>query len=118
MSTLWPPKLAGLRRELGRVPGDSADDDLLTDSLNAAIAFVLRVHAGRYNFDDSSPLLPDVPADMVLGTTYLAKRLHSRRRSPDALIDLGELGSARIPSFDPDIDFMLRIGRYRTAVYG
>jgi len=117
MATAWPPGLDELRRELRRVDGaDTTDDQLLTDAVDAAVAFVVRIHGTRYNLDGLSVGLPDPPADLRLGTVYLARRLHSRRSSPDGVINLGELGSSRIPSFDPDIDRMLRIGRYRGPV--
>jgi hypothetical protein len=48
----------------------------------------------------------------------LASRWHTRRRSPDALIEMGELGASRVPSFDPDIDRLLRIGRHALPVVG
>ncbi|MBB2500264.1 hypothetical protein H5411_14160 [Amycolatopsis echigonensis] len=54
---------------------------------------------------------------MSLGTVRLAAREFARRRSPEALIDMGELGSARIPSFDPDIERLLGIGRFRGPVF-
>jgi hypothetical protein len=117
MSKSWPPKVEALRQELGRKPEDTADDDLLKSALAAAISFVQRVHQERYNFGDA-PLLSAPDDDMHLGTLYLARRLHSRRRSPDGVIDLGELGSTRIPSFDPDIDRLLQIGRYSRMVFG
>ena len=31
---------------------------------------------------------------------------------------MGELGSARIPSFDPDIEALLGVGRYRPPMVG
>ncbi|MBN9739508.1 hypothetical protein DMP23_00040 [Amycolatopsis sp. A1MSW2902] len=55
-------------------------------------------------------------ADLALGTLRLAGRWFTRRRSPDALISMGDLGSARVPSFDPDIDQLLRVGRFARAV--
>lgn len=117
MST-WPPDLAKFRQETGRAADDTSDDELLTTVLDAAVAFVERVHAGRFAFGDEMSDLTEVPADMWLGTLRLARRLHNRRQSPDGVFDLGELGTARIPSFDPDIDRALRIGRYRSPVFG
>lgn len=114
----WPPELARLRGELGRNVNDTSDDALVQAALDSAVAFVERVHSSRYAFGELVSDLPDVPADMVLGTLYLARRLHRRRQSPDGVFDLGELGTSRIPSFDPDIDRMLRIGRYRSPVIG
>lgn len=117
MST-WPPALTDFRRELRRTVDDTADQQLEQSALDAAIAFVERIHAAKYAFGDQFSDLPEVDANMWLGTLYLARRLNSRRRSPDGVIDLGELGTTRIPSFDPDIDRMLRIGRYKSPVFG
>lgn len=55
--------------------------------------------------------------DLILGTLRLAGRWHTRRRSPDGLVSMAELGAARVPSFDPDIERLLKIGRYRGAVF-
>lgn len=55
--------------------------------------------------------------DLHLGTLRLAGRWHTRRRSPDGLVAMAELGAARVPSFDPDIERLLKIGRYARAVF-
>lgn len=110
----WPPTLTDLKADLS-IPDDN-DDVVLTQSLDAAIAFVIRTRSdidfGQYPLPGSKT--PDV--DLELGTLRLAGRWFTRRRSPEALIDAGELGSARVPSFDPDIDRLLRIGRFRRSV--
>lgn len=54
--------------------------------------------------------------DMVLGTVRLASRWYARRLTPSALIELGDLGGARVPSFDADIERMLRIGKHRKSM--
>lgn len=54
--------------------------------------------------------------DTHLGTIRLAARWYARRLTPSALIELGDLGGARVPSFDPDIERLLRIGRFRKSV--
>lgn len=118
MANSWPPVLVDLRRELGRKDADTADDDLLESVLAACVAFVERVHRGRFNFlDDDDSELPPVPGDMRLGTLYLAKRWHARRRSPDGLLNMAEFGAARIPSFDTDIERMLQVGKYARPAF-
>lgn len=94
---------------------DTRDDAALRVSLDAAVAFVEGVHKGKYNFDpkDSLNELPLPTPDLTLGTLRLARRWFVRRKSPAAVIEMQEMGSARIPSFDPDIDRLLKIGRYR-----
>lgn len=109
---MWPPQLAELKTEMGVDPDDTRDDAPLTTNLDAAVAFVQRV---RPEFDyeaDTLSELPDPTSDLRLGTLRLARRWFERRRSPGGLVDMGELGSARVPSFDPDIDRLLGIGRY------
>lgn len=61
--------------------------------------------------------LPAPTADLRLGTIRLAGRWHTRRKSPEMLITAGEFGGARIPSFDPDIERLLKIGRFRGGVF-
>lgn len=117
MALVWPPTVAEMKIDKGVPDDDTRDDDEYERMLDAAIEFVRRVHAGRYNTEDESGSELPVPgADMVLGTIRLALRWQTRKRSPDALVAMGELGQGRVPSFDPDIDRMLRIGRFAPSV--
>ncbi|WP_329069010.1 hypothetical protein [Amycolatopsis sp. NBC_01480] len=116
MTVVWPPRLADLKADMA-VP-DARDDVLLQANLDAAVSFVERV---RSDVDYGQFPVPGakVPtADLVLGTIRLAVRWFTRRRSPEALVDMAELGSARVPSFDADIDRLLRIGRHTRAIVG
>lgn len=113
----WPPTLADLKLDLKIDEGDTRDDEVLVRQLAAAVAFVQRVRPG-FNYDsDALSDLPAPTADLELGTVRLAGRWFTRRRSPDALVAMGDLGSARIPSFDPDIERLLGIGKYRGPVF-
>jgi hypothetical protein len=114
---IWPPVVDDLKEDIGREVEDVRDDVRLQTVLDAAVAFVERVHAGRYDFTGADLTLPDPPDDICLGTLRLAGRYHARRRSVDGLVDMAELGLARIPSFDPDIDQLLRIGRWSPGVF-
>lgn len=107
----WPPTLAQVKGELKIDLDDTRDDDQLTARLNAAVAFVERVVLAP-DLDACPPHIPTATADIELGTLLLASRWHARRRSPEMLITAGEFGGARIPSFDPDIERMLGIGRH------
>ncbi|PXY17351.1 hypothetical protein [Prauserella flavalba] len=100
-------------------PDDPAEDERLQRDLDAAVAFVERVHKGRFNFN-FDPLcdLPAPDADLKLGTLMLARRWDTRRRSPDGLVTMADQGSARVQSFDPDIDRLLRLGRHARPVVG
>lgn len=118
MALTWPPTLAELKIDKGIPVDDTRDDTELERQLTAAIGFVQRVHVDRYNLtDESDSELPLPDAAMVLGTIRLALRWHTRKRSPDALVAMGELGAGRVPSFDTDIDRMLRIGRFAPSVF-
>lgn len=111
----WPPNLDDLKSDM-RIT-DTRDDVRLQDQLDAARAFVRAVHGGRFNVDaDPFSPLPTPDADMALGTVRLAARWHTRGRSPDGLVQSGDLGSARVSSFDADIDRQLRIGRHALPV--
>lgn len=117
----WPPSLEELKvdqRVASSEPTYTRDDAALQVALDAAVAFVERVRAGSFDFTaDPVSTLPDPTADLQLGTIRLALRWHTRRRSPDGLVDMAELGAARIPSFDPDIERLLGIGRFRGPVF-
>lgn len=117
----WPPTLTELKDDLKIDPEDVRDDSRLSTVLAAAVAFVERVRKGSFDFGDPfvwdpvSPL-PSPTADLALGTLRLAGRWHTRRRSPDGLVQMGELGASRVSSGDADIDRLLGIGRYRGSV--
>ena len=105
---VWPPTLADLRDDLDLEQVDTRDDDALSERLAAAVAFVEDVHGA------GSPFLESARAR--LGTLMLARRWYARRNTPDGLLNMAELGAARIPSVDPDVDRLLKLGRYRGPV--
>ncbi|MEO3930764.1 hypothetical protein ABGB07_44010 [Micromonosporaceae bacterium B7E4] len=116
----WPPPLTDLKRDMGPAFEDDGgqDDDRLQVVLDAAVAFVERVRPDVNFSGDLGSDLEDPSADLVLGTLRLAGRWHTRRRSPDALIQMAELGASRVPAFDPDIERLLQIGRHQKWVCG
>lgn len=109
---MWPPKLPDLKTDLSIK--DDRDDAVLTMQLAAAVGFVERYHRGRYEFDPVFGVsgLPTPGPEMELGTLRLAGRWWSRRRSPDGLVAMGDLGTNTIPGFDSDLERMLEMGRY------
>ncbi|NIH81692.1 phage head-tail connector protein [Amycolatopsis viridis] len=114
----WPPTLVELKLDKKLEPTDDRDDELLQTQLDAAVAFVERVRSDIDYTEDVLDPRPKPGPDLVLGTIRLAERWYTRRRSPDALVTMGpELGSARVPSFDPDIERLLGIGKYRGPVF-
>jgi hypothetical protein len=116
----WPPQLQDLKAYVG--VADNRDDATLASALDAAIDYVAGfdgILAGSYNFTGDPVSLLPIPGEKVMqGTLLYASRLHNRRRSPDGTVDMGELGTARIPSNDPDIERLLGIGRWRPPMVG
>lgn len=117
MFEIWPPTLEQLKGDL-RIPLDNERDDVeLQQDLDAAVVVVERVRSDL-DYTADPMLLDTVPrpdSDLVLGTIRLAGRWNARRRSPDGLVAMAELGTARVPSFDPDIERLLQIGRYQNS---
>ena len=111
---IWPPTLAQLKSDLNIDPDDTEQDIELGRQLDAAITFVEDRRGDSFNFHDESLVeLPDPTRLLALGTIRLAGRWNARKRSQDGLVVMGpDMGSSRVPSFDPDIDRMLGIGRF------
>lgn len=116
----WPPTLNELKTDRGIELSDTRDDEQLDMVLDAAVAFVQRVRPDlKYDPTDPDQLeLPDPSADVRLGTLRLAGRWHDRRRSPDGMIAMAELGVSRVSTFDGDIDRLLRLGRHQRMRVG
>jgi len=53
---------------------------------------------------DVPPLTVTVPDDVYQAALMRGARLYARRASPEGLVPFGDLGVARIPAFDRDID--------------
>jgi hypothetical protein len=125
---VWPPQLGDLKHEMRLT--ESRDDARLQVVLDAAIDRVSELRAGDFDFSGGPPavdldltdevyVLPVPDHRLCLGTIRLAWRWYTRSKSPDGLVDLGnDLGSARVPSIDPDIEQMLSVGRYRRPMVG
>jgi|SRR5690554_7811408 len=111
MSAAWPPTLEELKVDLGIDPDDNRRDAQLKQALDAAIAYVERVRPG-FRYVETDLELPEPDADMRLGTLRLAGRWHIRRRSPDGVISMDQMGATRVSTGDVDIDRLLRLGRH------
>jgi hypothetical protein len=112
--TTWPPTLTQLKTDAKIDVADTRFDSLLTECLNAAIAYVERVRTD-VNFDDESgTTAPPTPVtdDLVLGTLRYARRLVYRADTPGGNIVVDGIGASPIPGWDADIEKLLRIGRY------
>jgi hypothetical protein len=114
----WPPTLDALKLDAKVKDADTRDDERYQANLDAAVSFVERARP-RFNYTaDPASSFPDPTPDLILGTIRLAARWYSRAKSPEGVISLGELGTSRVSSFDPDIDRLLRIGRHAPPVVG
>ncbi|MCF7548904.1 hypothetical protein [Pseudonocardia sp. WMMC193] len=113
---IWPPSLNDLKDEMGVRWDDHRDDDPLYWALRAACTYVERVR-DDLDFTMDTTIVEDVVyRDLWVGTLRLAQRWYERRKSPAGLTSMADMGGVRVPSVDPDIDRMLRIGRYRRPV--
>jgi hypothetical protein len=87
-------------------PADSTDDAAIAEATAAAAeALELRAPAG-FAFDDTGQPLP-VPSGIHQAGLLLANRLMSRRNSPDGVVGVSDMGTARILSYDADISAMV-----------
>lgn len=103
-------------KSLFAVP-DTRDDAALQLFLNAATKFVMRVRASDLNFDaDLTNPNPAPGDDFLLGTYMLAYRWFTRRRSPDGIVQMGDLGTGRVPRVDADIARLLGIDQFSGPV--
>ncbi|MBN6037473.1 hypothetical protein [Amycolatopsis sp. 195334CR] len=116
MST-WPPTLAQYKADQKVGESDTRDDERYRSNLDAAVAFVERVRPGFNYTDHPGSELPAPTADLALGTIRLAARWVARAKSPDAMVNMGEMGTGRVSSFDADIDRLLGIGRHQGPVF-
>jgi hypothetical protein len=79
---------------------------------DAAVEFVEIIHGARFNFTGQISPLPLPRKTIILGTLMLAKRWHTRRRSPEMLVAAADMGAARVPWIDEDINRLLKLGRH------
>ena len=101
----WPPDLPTFKADMRIADADERDDALLAADLAAAIAYVERV---RSDVDFTEP----VGDDLFKGTLMEAARLFQRRKSPDGVVNLGQLGTGRVPGWDADLEKLLGVGRF------
>lgn len=85
---------------------------------DAAVEFVERVHSGRFNFTGEPSSRPAPGKQFKLGTVMLARRWHTRRRSPAMLVAAADQGAAKVPWQDEDINRLLRLGRHAIPTTG
>lgn len=122
---VWPPCLADMKLDMGSADDqDDSQDAGLSVVLDAAIAKVIELKGDVFDLDEDptgesgesgAPDRNAPDAALILGTLRLAIRWLQRRRTPDMSMAqaAGELGRSVVPGFDPDIDRLLRLGRFR-----
>jgi hypothetical protein len=86
-----------------RVGSDTTDDTVVTQQLNAAIAWVSS-RVGAQWLPENGGLLP---YPLYTATVMEAARLYRRRDSVDGTIGWGDMGVVRVGPKDPDIETML-----------
>lgn len=98
------PNLDDLKSWLGLGLNDTADDVVLQESLDAAT--VAQAQVCTYPVDEFGD--PVVSSDLREALFLRAQRLAARRNSPEGVVGLsgagGDFVSARVPSYDADID--------------
>lgn len=98
------PALDDVRSWLGLAEDDHLDDGVLQTSLDAAITAQARMVV--YPTDDFAEEY--VSDDLWEALMLRTQRLAARRNSPEGVVGLAGVGgdfvSARVPSFDADID--------------
>lgn len=89
-----------------------AERQRLDRVFDAAVEFVESIHCGRFNFTGQPSSLPLPGYRFKLGTVMLARRWHTRRRSPEMLVAAADMGAARVPWSDEDINRLLKLGKH------
>jgi hypothetical protein len=85
---------------------DTTDDAAITEAVDASMeAIQLRAPRG-FVTDEAGAALP-VPYGVHQAGLLLTNRLMSRRNSPDGVVGVSDMGTARILSYDADINVLL-----------
>jgi|SRR4051794_40266689 hypothetical protein len=100
------PQLEDLKAWLKLAPGDTADDVVLQESLDSALAAQAKVVT--YPLDGTGQ--PDYVPDLRTAVFLRAQRLAARPNSPEGVVGLagagGDFISARLPSYDGDVEHL------------
>lgn len=92
-------------KEYLRIGASDTIDDALLSSIVAAVEAEQRARCRSQTFMvGPEPQTTVVPPDVYHAALMRGARLYVRRASPEGLVGLGELGVARVPAYDRDID--------------
>jgi len=88
---------------------DAIDDAVLQEMVDAAMTQQFARCSVQMTSAADDPaadpiVVSHVDHDLYLGALMRVARLYARRASPEGIIPLGDIGVARIPKFDVDID--------------
>lgn len=96
-------------------PLDTADDVAIADAIAASMgAIESRAPAAFATAPNDPDTRIPTPPDVYEAGLLLANRLLSRRNSPDGVVGVSDMGTARIASYDADISGLL--GRWLASV--
>ena len=112
---LTPEAVAGYS---GIKPADTFDEEAIANATAAAAVFVQRVCVARFPKDvDGIPDFTVRPDEATYqGALVVAARWYGRRTSQNGIAAFTELGgSTYVPRYDPDIEQLLRIGKYEVG---
>lgn len=106
-----------VKKYLGSQPASSpVNDEVLTDALAAAEERVTTRCMDSAVLPPDDPTGWERPSEIDQAVTMLAARLYRRRFSVGGFEGFGDLGIARVPALDPDIeDLLTRYLRYDFA---
>jgi hypothetical protein len=85
-------------------PADVTDDAAISEAV-AASTEALELRAPRaFALDaEGAPVYPTPPAGIHQAGLLLTNRLMARRNSPDGIVGVSDMGTARVLSYDADI---------------
>jgi hypothetical protein len=86
---------------------DVTDDAAITEAVDATME-ALEIRAPvAFVTDDTGALAEPVPKSVHEAGLLLTNRLMARRNSPDGVVGVSDMGTARILSYDADITAMV-----------
>lgn len=86
---------------------DTTDDAAITGNV-AAASSVLELRAPyAFAYDPETDTALPVPDDVHQAGLLLVNRLMARRNSPDGVVGVSDMGTARIASYDADINMLI-----------
>lgn len=102
--------VADVKRQLRIDQTDVTDDDLIADCVAATEPEVIRARPDAAADPAGSP-------DVYLGAVMYAARLVRRRNSPGGVESFAD-SVTYVAQYDPDVDRLLRRGKYRLPAVG